>query len=107
MRFGIWAYAISVSVTAFGVGILGFLFENIYPWHFGRKPLPAATELFLKFHWWVLLLPIGWVLAAVYLSGSPPTHNRLYAFASVSTLTICLLIVGAAVILLLPFVTLV
>jgi hypothetical protein len=60
---------------------------------FANRPMPPVTMLFIDYRIAILLLPIPWLLFAVYLCAWRPTAARQLVFFS-ATLTLALVTLG-------------
>ncbi|MDQ3624397.1 MAG: hypothetical protein M3463_18210 [Verrucomicrobiota bacterium] len=103
MKLAIWAYSTAVTLTALLTVALGGLFQNIFGYMLGGKPLPLLTDFFLHLQWWVLLAALPYIGTATWLTYRPTlTIHRTVAFAGLSTLAIVFLLSLAFVSLCLP-----
>jgi hypothetical protein len=108
MKIAIWAYTASVILTGFLTVALGHILRDILGPLFGGKPMPALTESFLEFRWWVFLVILPVVGTAFWLTTrGAMTSERAFAFTGLCTLLIISLLFFALLSFCLPFTTII
>ncbi len=106
MRLGIWAYTAAVTLAAFAIQLLGESHKSTFFEILDGKPLPGLTVFVLNLGQWFFLLPIAWIIAAVWLSRrEAATQSRCAAFAGISTLAITFLLILAMIAYSLPLIS--
>ena len=108
MKIAIWAYTAAVVLASASVVLICFEFRIILQQQFHGKNLPALTELLMQYYLWIWGVPLPWLVAATWLSlRGNATPNRSLAFVGFATIAIVFVFACAAVVLPLPFITIV
>jgi len=95
MKFAIWIHTVAITLASVAVASFRGIFESIYSPVLAGRPIPALSALLL-FDAWFLLIPLPWLVAAIWLGRKKTSpQNLCLVFLGASVLFLVLLLAFA------------